>query len=302
MAFDLKKIKDKVKSHLKKRFLLIIREEDTFEEIETYKLTLLNVYILLSSLFFASGLILLALIIATPLKTYIPGYGDVKNTGEFIQLEKRLENLDKELKAREVYIDNFRRMISNEPITTADVTKDITINQEVSNPIPKIKEDSLLRANYQQNLGKSQSTKQQSKPIRNFTNSGTDIDKDLYDLPFSSPLKGTLGAHFGPDKDHFGLDIIAPENSPIKSILPGVVIQSDWTLENGHTISIQHANNLVSVYKHNSALLKRTGTNVRSGEAIAIIGNTGTLTKGPHLHFELWHKGNPVDPAQYIRF
>ncbi|MBK9272067.1 MAG: M23 family metallopeptidase [Saprospiraceae bacterium] len=282
--------------------MLIIREEDTFEEIETYKLTLLNVYILLSSLFFASGLILLALIIATPLKTYIPGYGDVKNTGEFIQLEKRLENLDKELKAREVYIDNFRRMISNEPITTADVTKDITINQEVSNPIPKIKEDSLLRANYQQNLGKSQSTKQQSKPIRNFTNSGTDIDKDLYDLPFSSPLKGTLGAHFGPDKDHFGLDIIAPENSPIKSILPGVVIQSDWTLENGHTISIQHANNLVSVYKHNSALLKRTGTNVRSGEAIAIIGNTGTLTKGPHLHFELWHKGNPVDPAQYIRF
>ncbi|MBK7811692.1 MAG: M23 family metallopeptidase [Saprospiraceae bacterium] len=302
MAFELKKLKEKIQAHLKKRFLLIIREEDTFEEIETYKLTLLNVYILLSSVFFISGLGLLLLIIATPLKTYIPGYGNVRNTGEFIQLEKRLENLDKELKAREIYIDNFRRLLSNSPKTTADVTKDITINQEVSSPVPKVKEDSMLRDNFQMSNSKATITKTQTQPQRNINNTTLSIDKDLYDLAFAPPLRGTLGAHFGPDSDHFGIDIIAPENSPIKAVLSGMIIQSDWTLENGHTIAIQHANNLISVYKHNSALLKRTGTQVKSGEAIAIIGNTGTLTKGPHLHFEIWHKGTPVDPAQYIRF
>ena len=95
---------------------------------------------------------------------------------------------------------------------------------------------------------------------------------------------------------------MAAKNTPIKSMLAGSVIQSDWSIENGHTIAIQHGNNLVSIYKHNSALLKKTGARVKAGEAIAIIGNTGTLTNGPHLHFELWYKGRPVNPTDFIRF
>lgn len=303
MAFNLKRTKERVQAHLKKRFLLIIREEDTFEEVETYRLTLLNVYILLSTLFFSSGLILLFLIVITPLKTFIPGYGNVRYTSEFILLENRLESMEKELKAREVYIENFQRMLSGKPQTTADVTKDIKISQEVSNPIPRVKEDSTLRENYQLSSQKAANTKNTTTQVfRKSDRVRSQEHQTLEDIKFGSPLRGSQGAAFGPDREHFGVDIIAPENSPVKAVLPGVVIQSDWTLENGHTIAIQHANNIISVYKHNSALLKRTGTQVKTGEAIAIIGNTGTLTKGPHLHFELWYLGNPVDPTQYIRF
>jgi murein DD-endopeptidase MepM/ murein hydrolase activator NlpD len=301
MAFQIKTLREKVKAHLKRRFLLIIREEDTFEEVETYRLTLLNVYLLLSTVFVISGSILLLLIILTPLKTYIPGYGNVRYTGEFIRLENKIEAMQKELKAREVYIENFQRLLDNNPKTTADVTRDITISQEIASPVPRVKEDSLLRENYQISARKSEAAPVRSSTPRQMASLAPQI-QDLSELKFSPPLRGTLGAAFSPDKEHFGLDIIAPENTPIRAVLPGVVIQSDWTLENGHTIAIQHANNILSVYKHNSALLKRTGTQVKSGEAIAIIGNTGTLTKGPHLHFELWHLGIPLNPSDYIRF
>ena len=105
-----------------------------------------------------------------------------------------------------------------------------------------------------------------------------------------------------PDQDHNGLDILAPKNTPIKAVMDGVVILSDWTLETGNTIGIMHDNQVMSFYKHNSSLLKKNGAIVRAGEAIAIIGNTGTLSSGPHLHFELWYKGKPVDPSRYINF
>jgi murein DD-endopeptidase MepM/ murein hydrolase activator NlpD len=105
-----------------------------------------------------------------------------------------------------------------------------------------------------------------------------------------------------PEKRHFGIDILAPRNTPIKSALDGWVVQSDWTLETGNTIGIQHENNIITFYKHNSVLLKKVGSYVKAGEAVAIIGNTGEMTDGPHLHFELWYKGNPVDPADYINF
>ena len=127
-------------------------------------------------------------------------------------------------------------------------------------------------------------------------------DTPLEQLFFTPPLTGEISAGFMPDKKHYGIDILAPMNTPIKAVMNGRVIASDWTLETGHTIGIQHDNNLVSFYKHNSTLLKEVGSYVKAGEAVAIIGNSGTLSDGPHLHFELWYKGVPVDPAQYLSF
>ncbi|MBK8491772.1 MAG: M23 family metallopeptidase [Saprospirales bacterium] len=124
----------------------------------------------------------------------------------------------------------------------------------------------------------------------------------LEQLYFTPPLTGEISAGFMLDKKHFGVDILAPRNTPVKAVMDGWVIASDWTLETGNTIGIQHDNNLISFYKHNSALLKEIGSYVKAGEAVAIIGNSGTLSDGPHLHFELWHKGVPVDPDQYINF
>ena len=104
------------------------------------------------------------------------------------------------------------------------------------------------------------------------------------------------------DKKHFGVDVLAPKNTPVKAVLDGIVVSSDWSMETGHSLCVQHPNNILSFYKHNSKLLKSTGDVVKSGEAIAIIGNSGTLTDGPHLHFELWYKGKSVNPTEYILF
>ena len=123
--------------------------------------------------------------------------------------------------------------------------------------------------------------------------------RTLYFIP---PVSGEISLTLNPENSHLGLDVNAPNNTPIKAVLDGYIIYSGWTLETGNTIGIQHENNMISFYKHNSELLKKTGAFVNAGEAIAIIGNTGTLSTGPHLHFELWIKGKPADPEKYIHF
>ena len=105
-----------------------------------------------------------------------------------------------------------------------------------------------------------------------------------------------------PEIKHYGVDILAPKSSPINSIMDGYVFSSGWDLETGYTIGVQHEGNILSFYKHNSILLKEKGTFVQAGEAIAIIGNTGTLSSGPHLHFELWHSGKPLNPEDFLNF
>ncbi|MCB0637311.1 MAG: M23 family metallopeptidase, partial [Lewinella sp.] len=127
-------------------------------------------------------------------------------------------------------------------------------------------------------------------------------DIPLEQLFFVAPVRGEISAGFKPDEGHLGVDILGPKGTAIKACLDGYVILSDYTYETGHTIGIQHANNVISFYKHNSELLKEVGDFVQAGEAVAIIGNTGTLSSGPHLHFELWHKGMAVDPTEYVKF
>ena len=127
-------------------------------------------------------------------------------------------------------------------------------------------------------------------------------DIPLEQMYFTAPVAGSISAGFDSESGHIGVDIIAPKNTPIKSAMDGWVIASDWTLDTGNTIAVQHTNNIVTFFKHNSVLLKKTGEFVKAGEAIAIIGNTGELTDGPHLHFELWHRGAPVNPVDYVSF
>lgn len=301
MAFDFKKTQKKLREHLAKAFLFVIRDENTFEEIATYRLTFLNVYILLSTIFCIAGLLTFLLITLTPLRNLVPGYGDIRFSGEYQQLTSRLQKIEQEVAARDVYIESLRRLLSGNPQTVKDITKDVHFKLESPDPVQKIREDSLLREAFESS--KKQNARTPDKP-KTLADKGTApvLRRQLEDIDFTCPLRGPIGAGYKPDKDHFGIDIIGPEHSPIKAVLPGSVIQSDWSMENGHTIAIQHADNLVSVYKHNSALLRKLGAQVKAGEAIAIIGNTGTLTQGPHLHFELWYQGRCINPQEYIRF
>ena len=119
---------------------------------------------------------------------------------------------------------------------------------------------------------------------------------------FFTPLKGFVTNNFNALNSHYGIDIVAKKNEPIKATLDGTVIFCDWTIKTGYVIAIQHQNNIISVYKHNSALMKKEGNYVKAGEVIAIIGNTGELTSGPHLHFELWYDGKAVNPKEFMRF
>lgn len=222
-------------------------------------------------------------IIFTPFRTYIPGYANIERNPKFISLHKNVLQLEKVAEAQNRYIQSLQRIVTGQDQSalepTADPNQYIDENQNGSG------------------LDYSILTDIESTPIDDQTRT-----KRIEELYLVAPLKGIVSASFLEEKKHLGIDIVAPENTAIKSILSGYVILSDWTLETGYSIGIQHGYGLVSFYKHNSALLKTTGDYIAAGEAIAVIGNTGEMTSGPHLHFELWRDGKPMNPADYITF
>ena len=143
---------------------------------------------------------------------------------------------------------------------------------------------------------------------REFETAGVELitistsESDLRELFLFSPVEGIVSDRFNPRIQHYGIDVVAKRNEPVKSVADGTVLMASWTQDAGYVIAIQHRRNLISVYKHNSDLLKQVGNFVSAGEIISIIGNTGELTSGPHLHFELWYDGNPVDPEEFVTF
>ncbi|MBX2928996.1 MAG: M23 family metallopeptidase [Saprospiraceae bacterium] len=283
---------------LRNAYRLVIMNEETFQEVGSYKLSLLNVYVFLSTIVVIVALAVGALIFFTPVKRYVPGYGSVSDDREMMRLSRQVADMEKELSAFRTYSENVRRMLLGDVQTEKDVPKlkssEMHSDSAAGSPpeIPVVDEE-LRREVALGELGVAAREPRTS----NFSPKEVPLEQ----LFFSPPIKGKISAGFDADKKHWGTDVIAPQNTAIKSVMDGYVFFSDWTLETGNSMGIQHANNVITFYKHNSALLKKTGSFVKAGEAIAIIGNTGTLTDGPHLHFELWHKGKPVNPIDYIK-
>lgn len=279
---------------LGKPYRLVIINDESFEEVQTTKLSLLNLYTIASSIFIAGIILVFLLIIFTPLKRYIPGLGNFEAEEKAKELENRIDDLESELASYDLWVANMRRIMVGDVDTTGESSLSaiaIPTDRDVTN-ISKVPEDQALRENL---------TALENPPGPTVINLSTQ-EKPLEQLFFTPPVSGEITYSFSPEKGHYGSDITAPKNTAVKSVMSGFVISSDWTLETGNTICIQHSDNLVSFYKHNSALLKKTGDIVKAGEAIAIIGNTGEHSTGPHLHFELWHKGKPIDPADYVNF
>jgi murein DD-endopeptidase MepM/ murein hydrolase activator NlpD len=293
MSEELQK-KQSLWERLQHNYRLVIMNNETFEEMGSYRLSLLNVYIFLSTLIVLVTLLVISIIVFTPAKRLIPGYADIAAQPELIEINRQLDSMSQIIQAQKVYTDNFRRMLTGDVETINDVADDRYEATDSSLRVDRIAEDELLRQEIQMEEVReiTQATQVSTSPV----------SIPLEQIYFTPPLKGELSAGFMPEKRHFGVDVLAPRNTPIKSALDGWVIQSDWTLETGNTIGIQHDNNIITFYKHNSVLLKKVGSYVKAGEAVAIIGNTGEMTDGPHLHFELWYRGNPVDPADYINF
>lgn len=262
-------------------YKLVLLKEETLEEVGSYRLSLLNVYLLVSTILVITAAIVLAIVFFTPLKRLVPGYADITQNREYIGLYNDIKDLERQVEAQQLYIERFRAMVTGD--STAGIVALSPAAQEILNNMP---EQSAVSSLPTPNI--------QAKSNLN----GAEIDF-LYVV---SPITGTISKLYDPSEEHFGIDIVAPKNTPVKAILDGYIITSDWTLETGNTIGIQHANDMVSFYKHNARNLKALGSFVKAGEAVAIIGNTGELSSGPHLHFELWMEGKPVDPAQFIDF
>lgn len=279
-----------------RKYRIAIQNDSTFEERASIKVSRFNVILMVLVYSFLIVGITGSLIFFTPIREWIPGYTQTDLGKNLYQMDKLADSTMNALRQNELYLTNLKNIIEGkEPIDFID-------EQEV-NSVPsgdydtiidrRSKEDSLLRVEYEE----------QSK-YNLFERSGehTNADKQVEYGTFMPPLKGMVSADFDPSKGHFGVDVVAKSNAAVNCVRDGTVVFSDWTSDNGHVIAIQHSGNYISIYKHNSVLLKKTGDYVHSGEAIAIIGESGHLANGPHLHFELWYKGMPVNPNKYMVF
>lgn len=281
-------------------YRLIIMNKETFEEVGSYNLSPLNVYIFLSSLLVAGVLLSWLAFSYTPLGRLLPTNHNI-DPETLVKLYNDLDSLEQLTAAQELYNERFRRMLTGqvqyepneEPLSPPN-------HDSLLEPLPLSEEELALR---QEIDAFDMDVDAKATQLSDATSVNVSPKTlTLQQLHFSPPLTGSITAGFNPQNQHYGVDVVAPKNTPIKATLDGWVIFADWTLETGNTIVIQHARNIVSIYKHNSSLLKKAGTFVRAGEAIAIIGNTGELTDGPHLHFELWHEGKAVDPTNFVDF
>lgn len=266
--------------------------DDTFEEKASLRLSPMNVFVFAGTIIITLIVLVIYLIAFTSLREYIPGYADLSMQRNVYSLVLKADSLEQEIAYKDGYIQNIKNVI-NGNIITDTTTDQVSSSQKYDDikTLSKSKEDSLLRVQietedqYELNVSDNKS----------FTNT-------ISSFFFFTPLKGAITNAFDPIGKHYGVDIVAAQNEAIKATLDGTVIISSWTSETGYVIGIQHSNNIISLYKHNSALLKKAGTFVKAGEPIAIIGNTGELSSGPHLHFELWYNGTPVNPKEYMVF
>lgn len=278
---------------LTNRYLLIIRNEENFAEKVTFSFNYARL-ILIMALGFIISLVIAVSLVTTVLERWLdPRHAQMVANRQVIGLSLSVDSLQQQVRYRDQYIENVRRILGGEIEDLAVIEDDFediqqyngeNINLAYIDPV-----DSQFRAEYEKgDLG--------------LVSVVDESDEELREILLFTPVEGIISDGFDPQRDHYGLDIVAKENEPIKAVADGIVILSSWTLDGGYVISVQHKGNLISVYKHNSEILKNVGNFVASGDIIAIIGNTGELTTGPHLHLELWHKGNPVNPEDYISF
>ena len=236
------------------------------------------------------ALIAYCLLAFTPLRTTIPGYPNAQTKRDAIQNALKIDSLENIISRWELYSINLGRIVDGEEPYRIDST--ILASQE--GRLSGLEEDYLA--------GQDSLLRQTVMQEEQFSISGGESRQlTIEGMHFFTPLSGVVSQGFDPVL-HPYIDITAPAGSVVLSILDGTVIFAGWNDESGYTIQIQHANDIVSIYKHNQKLLKKTGDKVSAGASIALVGNTGSLTTGDHLHFELWYKGDAVDPTKYISF
>jgi murein DD-endopeptidase MepM/ murein hydrolase activator NlpD len=281
--------KKRILKNLKSKYRLVIMNDDTLEEKASFNLRPLNVFVTvgLSIIFLIA--ITTVLIAFTGLREYIPGYADMQTQWRVYNLALKMDTMENSIRSRDLFIENMKNIVVGSAEAAPAVKPPSKENKyDTIHTLPKSPEDAVLRKEIE------------SKESYSLANNSS--ANDMSSLLFFPPIKGTVTNRFNPIKKHFGIDIVSNANEPIKATLDGTVVFANFTSETGYVIGIQHSNNIFSIYKHNSALLKKAGDVIKAGEVIAIIGNAGELSEGPHLHFEIWYNSNAVNPQKFVLF
>lgn len=282
------KKKDKLKQKLTDKYRLVVLNEDTFEERFSLKLSRLNVFVLggiFSILLISVTTVLIAF---TPIKEYIPGYSSTKLKANAVKATFKADSLKMKL----AILENYTKALK--PVLTGEIKAE-NIDSIKLESKQRVIDESLLDATKEDSLFREKIESKDRFPL-------ADNFESKAEIVFFAPATGSISQGFNSTEKHFAIDVVAEKGTPVKAIADGTVILSEWTADTGYVITIQHAKKFISVYKHNGSLLKQQGDFVKSGEVIASIGSTGELTTGPHLHFELWNNGYPVNPTNYIDF
>ena len=282
------KLKDN-KDHKVRNFRLAIIDDLSHKQLLTLHFTRVGFVVAIVSIIISFTILIFALIAFTPIRTFIPGYPDERSKRAAIQNAIRIDSLENVIFKWELYSENLRRSVEGrEPVkidSIINVNRAATANPDAASLQSR---DSMLR--------------KQVKEEEQFEITSRDKRVlPIEGLHFFTPVKGVVSQKYDPDFHPF-IDITAPEGSVVKAVLDGTVISAGWNEETGNSIQIQHSGDIVSIYRHNEKLLKKTGDKVTAGTPVALLGNTGSQTTGAHLHFELWHNGETVDPTLYINF
>lgn len=282
-----------LKHKLLNKYRLVILNKDTFEERFSLGLNRLNVFVYTSLFIFVLISLTIVLIAFTGLREYIPGYSSMTVTRQAIALEHRADSLQLVLTQNEQFLKSIQLVLSGE-IEPLEFDREAMLGDNIG------KAERVVRTMPSSMLSVSDSLLRE-RVLQEDKYNPLVSDKEI-GLVLFPPIKGVVSEKFSIEKKHYAVDIIAEPNTPVKSVGDGTVIFAEWSVDTGNVIIVKHNNNLVSVYKHNASLAKKQGDLVKAGEVLATVGNSGSLSTGPHLHFELWYDGYPIDPMNLIEF
>ncbi|HPT11840.1 MAG TPA: M23 family metallopeptidase [Bacteroidales bacterium] len=286
---------EKRKNNWRDKFRFAVFNDTTYEEIWRIRLTKYNALVFISGCLFVLILLIWCLIAYTRVREFIPNYPDVNMRRAIVMNAIMLDSLEHEIEARDKYFEDLNSVISGKQPVSKLTARD-TAKSYSSVPVTRTKEQTRSE-------NKIEKENKYSLDQSGNNSSRKEEKLSLTGIHFFPPVKGVISSNFDTRTRHFGIDLVTAPKAVVSSSLDGTVIMTGWTMETGFVIVIQHSNNLVSIYKHNSTILKEMGDRVNAGEAISIVGSSGELyTSGPHLHFELWYNGQPIDPSQYIFF
>ncbi len=281
-------MKKKIIKKLSDRYRLIIYNDTTFQSVWSMKLSRLKVFTVTSLLSAIIVTLVILLIATTGLREYIPGYPKAEYRQMLVLTALKIDSLENELSQRDLFFKSIQAVVSGENPQDYLLTDTISVQDEVD----------FVTYNHDSVFQEKLLAEQTSLSIGSTQRRGLSLSQ----IHFFVPVKGVVTNSFDAASEHFGVDLVSEPNARISSVMDGTVIFSEWTIQTGYVLFIQHEGELISAYKHNSELLKSKGDRVRAGEAVAIIGSTGELSTGPHLHFELWHNGTALNPELYIDF